>query len=168
MAGVKETISNVDPSVYDTAFVIENGKMVMQTDLDLNNNRFKNVPQPISNGDVLTKGSINIYNIKLYGTVNQRRVFTNNNIDIKFDSVFIQKITLYSRTLFRGVSDRILIKFRNIQGRLQIMNYRFVYSFSDITNININRNFIGSISNIELHSTHSFISFEISYRSIYI
>ena len=34
--GVKETISNVDPSVYDTAFVIENGKMVMQTDLSLN------------------------------------------------------------------------------------------------------------------------------------
>ena len=34
--GVKETISNVDPSVYDTAFVIENGKMVMETDLSLN------------------------------------------------------------------------------------------------------------------------------------
>ena len=31
--GVKETISNVDPSVYDTAFAIENGKMVMETDL---------------------------------------------------------------------------------------------------------------------------------------
>ena len=36
--GVKETISNVDPSVYDTAFVIENGQMVMQTDLSLNGN----------------------------------------------------------------------------------------------------------------------------------
>ena len=34
--GVKETISNVDPSVYDTVFVIENGKMVMQTNLFLN------------------------------------------------------------------------------------------------------------------------------------
>ena len=34
--GVKETISNVDPSVYDTTFVIENGKMIMQTDLSLN------------------------------------------------------------------------------------------------------------------------------------
>ena len=34
--GVKETISNVDPSVYDTAFVIENGQMVMQTNLSLN------------------------------------------------------------------------------------------------------------------------------------
>ena len=37
--GVKETISNVDPSVYDTAFVIENGKMVMQTDLSLNGHK---------------------------------------------------------------------------------------------------------------------------------
>ena len=34
--GVKETLSNVEPSVYDTAFVIENGKMVMETDLSLN------------------------------------------------------------------------------------------------------------------------------------
>ena len=34
--GVKETISNVDPSVYDTAFAIENGKMVMETDLSIN------------------------------------------------------------------------------------------------------------------------------------
>ena len=34
--GVEETISNVDPSVYDTAFVIENGKLVMETDLSLN------------------------------------------------------------------------------------------------------------------------------------
>ena len=34
--GVKETLSNVEPSVYDTAFVIENRKMVMETDLSLN------------------------------------------------------------------------------------------------------------------------------------
>ena len=39
--GVKETISNVDPSVYDTAFVIENGKMVMATDLSLNGHRLR-------------------------------------------------------------------------------------------------------------------------------
>ena len=39
--GVKETISNVDPSVYDTAFVIENGKMVMETDLSLNEHRLR-------------------------------------------------------------------------------------------------------------------------------
>ena len=39
--GVKETISNVDPSVYDTAFVIENGKLVMETDLYLNGHRLR-------------------------------------------------------------------------------------------------------------------------------
>ena len=39
--GVKETISNVDPSVYDTAFVIENGQMVMQTDMSLNSHRLR-------------------------------------------------------------------------------------------------------------------------------
>ena len=39
--GVKATISNVDPSVYDTAFVIENGKMVIQTDLSLNRHRLR-------------------------------------------------------------------------------------------------------------------------------
>ena len=39
--GVKETISNVDPSVYDTAFVIENGQMVMRTDLSLNGHRLR-------------------------------------------------------------------------------------------------------------------------------
>ena len=39
--GVKETISNVDPSVYDTAFVIENGQMKMETDLSLNGHRLR-------------------------------------------------------------------------------------------------------------------------------
>ena len=39
--GVKETLSNVDPSVYDTAFVIENGKMVMETDLSLNGHNLR-------------------------------------------------------------------------------------------------------------------------------
>jgi len=40
--GVKETLSNVDPSVYDTAFVIENAKMVMETDLSLNGHKLSN------------------------------------------------------------------------------------------------------------------------------
>ena len=39
--GVKETISNVDPSVYDTALFIENGKMVMETDLSLNGHQLR-------------------------------------------------------------------------------------------------------------------------------
>ena len=39
--GLKETVSNVDPSVYDTAFVIKNGQMKMETDLSLNRHRLR-------------------------------------------------------------------------------------------------------------------------------
>ena len=52
--GVKETISNVEPSVYDTAFVIENGQMVMQTDLSLNGHNLSGSIHRI-NGFVDTK-----------------------------------------------------------------------------------------------------------------
>ena len=34
--GLKGYVSSVEPKVYDTAFVVENGKMVMETDIDLN------------------------------------------------------------------------------------------------------------------------------------
>ena len=34
--GVKGYVSSVEPKVYDTAFVVENGKMTMETDIDLN------------------------------------------------------------------------------------------------------------------------------------
>ena len=48
--GVKETISNVYPSVYDTAFVIEDGKMVMETDLSLNCHNLSGSVHRILNG----------------------------------------------------------------------------------------------------------------------
>ena len=34
--GVEGYVSSVEPKVYDTAFVVENGKMTMETDIDLN------------------------------------------------------------------------------------------------------------------------------------
>ena len=52
--GLKETVSNVDPSVYDTAFVTENGQMVMQTDLSLNGHRLRGFVHYI-NGFLNTK-----------------------------------------------------------------------------------------------------------------
>ena len=57
--GVKETISNVDPSVYDTAFVIENGKIVMQTDLSLNGHRLRGSVHYINGFLNSTKGNKN-------------------------------------------------------------------------------------------------------------
>jgi len=44
---VKGSQSNVDSDVYDTAYVVENGKMVMETDTDMNNHKIY-VPQFIT------------------------------------------------------------------------------------------------------------------------
>lgn len=41
--GVKGYAANVDPSVFDSAFVNENGKMLMETDIDMNNHRILNL-----------------------------------------------------------------------------------------------------------------------------
>ena len=62
--GVKETISNVDPSVYDTAFAIENGKMVMETKLDMKNHKIINLDDPLNEGDACNKRSLNILETK--------------------------------------------------------------------------------------------------------
>ena len=63
--GVKETISNVDPSVYDTAFAVENGKMVMETKLDMNNHKIINLDDPLNEGDACNKRSLNIVETKI-------------------------------------------------------------------------------------------------------
>ena len=79
--GVKETISNVDPSVYDTAFAIENGKMVMETDLSLNGHHLS--------------GSIHYIN----GYLNMKNGYTFllNGLDkiLFFNDVQIMNITVF-------------------------------------------------------------------------
>ena len=38
--GVKDTHSDVPVDVYDLPFIFENNKMVMETDLDMNNHQY--------------------------------------------------------------------------------------------------------------------------------
>ena len=42
--GVKGYGSSVEPKIYDTAFVVENGKMTMETDIDLNGKSILSLP----------------------------------------------------------------------------------------------------------------------------
>ena len=58
--GVKGYVSSVEPKVYDAAFVVENGKMVMETDLDLNGHSI-NVPFFITGYYKKSKSSIRIF-----------------------------------------------------------------------------------------------------------
>ena len=164
--GVKETISNVDPSVYDTAFVIENGKMVMETDLDLNNHKFKNVPQPTSDTDVLLKGSLNIGFANLYGLIDNDKFFKVNNINVSFHSVFINSIRLIQDS-YKGQSDEIIIAYQKSSGQSGTYHYSFIHtSPSNITIISINRSFKTGIQSIKT-KTATRVAFMITYQTTY-
>ena len=89
--GVKETTSNVDPSVYDTAFVIENGQMVMQTDLSLNGHHLGGSIHYI-NGYLNTK---NGYAFLLNGL---DKLFFLNDVQIVNITVFYLKHQKYIST----------------------------------------------------------------------
>ena len=57
--GVKGSQSNVDSDVYDKAYVVENGKMVMQTDLSLNGHQLRSSIHHINGFLNSTKGNKN-------------------------------------------------------------------------------------------------------------
>ena len=63
--GVKGYVSSVEPKVYDTAFVVKNGKMVMQTNIDLNNHKIINLANPTDDGDACNKRYVDIVDTKI-------------------------------------------------------------------------------------------------------
>ena len=53
--GITGTHNDVSSSVLDTPYVVENGKMVMETDLDLNGKRLLNLNYPKSKAVIFGK-----------------------------------------------------------------------------------------------------------------
>ena len=97
--GVKETLSNVEPSVYDTAFVIENGKMVMETDLSLNGHNLSGSVHRINgfhdkkdgNGDFSLNGFKKIIMNKSNVLLNAKIIYETNQSKYNSISLFLKK-----------------------------------------------------------------------------
>ena len=97
--GVKETISNVDPSVYDTAFVVENGKMIMQTDLSLNGHNLSGSVHRINgfhdkkdgNGDFSLNGFKKIIMNKSNVLLKAKIIYETNQSKYNSISLFLKK-----------------------------------------------------------------------------
>ena len=97
--GVKETFSNVDPSVYDTAFVIENGKMVMETDLSLNGHNLSGSVHRINgfhnkkdgNGDFSLNGFKKIIMNKSNVLLKAKIIYETNQSKYNYVSLFLKK-----------------------------------------------------------------------------
>ena len=145
--GVKGSQSNVDSDVYDTAYVVENGKMVMQTNLDLNNKRIINLSRAVNPNDALSKASLNLGVSYIYGRVNQYKHFVANHDELlNIDStIFIKNIIIHNTRNQRRGNDRLTIRTH----RFAVRNYNFNYNDRKII-ITINRLFEGGIRSMNL------------------
>ena len=98
----KETVSNVDPSIYDAAFTIENGQMVMQTDLSLNGHRLRDsiydTVFTIKNGQMVMQADLSLNRHRLrdsihyiYGILNTKdgNTFLLNG----FDNILVPRLS---------------------------------------------------------------------------
>ena len=82
--GIKETVSNVDPSIYDAAFTIENGQMVMQTDLSLKGHRLRNTAFAIENGQMVMQTDLSLNGHHLRDSVHYINGTLNTNKGDRF------------------------------------------------------------------------------------
>ena len=170
--GTRDWLENINPSVYDSDFYTQmfeykNDDMFMNTNIDLNNHKIKNVPQPRDPTDLLMKQSINIFDIPIYGSVHHNNDFTTQGITIGFDSVYLVKITLINKDKYQGNLDKLIISHKNQNGVISRLNYPFRFPNTGFTVITINRLFLGEVIRI-VTQTAIQIPFVLTYRSIHI
>ena len=63
--GVKGYVSSVEPKIYDTVFSVNNGNMVMQTNIDLNNHKIINLANPTDDSDACNKHHVDNVDTKI-------------------------------------------------------------------------------------------------------
>ena len=83
--GIEDWSDSVSPEIYDqkitnSMFEYINEKMQMKTDLDLNNHKITNLPDPVDLGDACNKRSLNIVETKLHDLSHYTKDFVYRNI----------------------------------------------------------------------------------------
>ena len=114
--GVKGYLPDVPSSVYDQIYIIENGRMVMQTDLDLNENSiYGNINFSSSNITILK--SVNMSNQKItnvdYGT-DDNDVVNKKQLENNLKYMVHGGINIGGNTFLLNGFNEIIMPFRNI------------------------------------------------------
>ena len=115
--GVKDWSDSVDSSVYDDAFYVQmfeykNGDMQMQTDININNHKIKNISPPTEPTDLIMKQSLDILSTTQIGKINQNGYFTVDDITLQLNNAFIKEIRIVNLIRLTG-PDRLIIKARS-------------------------------------------------------
>ena len=170
--GVKDWSDSVDSSVYDDAFYVQmfeykNGDMQMQTDIDMNTHKIKNISPPTEPTDLLTKESLitnDTYvsgNITIEKFLNRSRfLFYIYGSRVDLMNPFINFIILNVGPLFNNTQDQLSIFMTS-----SISRFSFTTSASGYVKIIINRQFNGHTNKI-FTNIISNATFVISYRPI--
>ena len=163
--GVKDWSDSVDSSVYDDAFYVQmfeykNGDMQMQTDIDMNNHRIKNLPSPSNPTDILMKQSLIIHDSYFHGLVNNRKYLTSNNNNLTLVNPHIKKIIFYGGSQFANTNDHLFVNI-GIGGPLWRLAFQFGAQ-NQVTEVNIDRYFNATLIDFRLAFAKQ-IEFELIY-----
>ena len=166
--GVKEWVDSVPPKIYDHAletgmFNYVNGDMQMQTDIDLNNKKIKNIPPATNPTDLLMKQSLEIHDIFIIGFVNNLKFLTSNNSNLKIKDIHIKKIIFYGESKYANSLDGLLVNF-GLGGPLWRYSFHFGPS-NQATELNIDRYFNTTLNKFRLITAKQ-IEFELLYSPL--
>ena len=103
--GVKRYVSSVEPKIYDTVFSVNNGNMVMQTNIDLNNHKIINLANPTDDGDACNKRYVDIVDTKINDLSYYTKDHRYKNI---FGEDFYDLIETSRFNLIQGVSGVVI------------------------------------------------------------
>ena len=134
--GVKDWSDSVDSSVYDDAFYVQmfeykNGDMQMQTDININNHKIKNISPPTEPTDLIMKQSLDILSTTQIGKINQNGYFTVDDITLQLNNAFIKEIRIVNLIRLTG-PDRLIIRARSGHASLS-----FPFSYTNTVHIDI-------------------------------
>ena len=127
--GIKDWSDSVQPSVYDGVdnmmFKYVNGDMVMQTDLDMNDKKIINLPNPVDDGDAVNK--LNLDSVSYW---------TRNHV---YRSIFPEFYDLLETSRFNLVNNVMGIVVDKIHPNLILEKDRFINDYDSVNGLKLSR-----------------------------
>ena len=127
--GVKDWTNSVQPSVYDgvdnVMFKYVNGDMLMQTDLDMDDKKIINLPNPIDTGDAVNKLSLDSVSY-----------WTRNHV---YRSIFTEFYDLLETSRFNIVKNVMGIVVDKIHPNLILEKDRFINDYDSVNGLKLSR-----------------------------
>ena len=130
-------------------FKYVNGDMQMQTDIDLNNKKIKNIPPATNPTDLLMKQSLIINTLSLFGVVNEKKYLTSNGTNITLRSPYLVDVEFYGGSKYSNTQDRLFI---SVGASSTLWQYPFRFALNnEVTKLHIDHHINLKINNFKLN-----------------